>query len=102
MIVGTEMKAKNGRINEHDINEMKSRWMKAALERFAEANIAPNRLDAYFEHRSMHTFHDLAIKEGKRVDGRAFDEIRPLFAKAGGISPTFMEPASSTAAKRTY
>jgi len=31
--------------------------------------------------------HDLAIKENKRVDGRALDEIRPLSAQAGGISP---------------
>lgn len=31
--------------------------------------------------------HDNAIDHDKREDGRKMDEIRPLFAKAGGISP---------------
>lgn len=30
--------------------------------------------------------HEGALKENKRVDLRAFDEVRPLFAQAGGIS----------------
>ncbi len=30
--------------------------------------------------------HTKALLEDERVDGRAFDEIRPLFAEAGGIS----------------
>ena len=32
-------------------------------------------------------FHDGATKENKRADLRAFNEVRPLFAKAGGVSP---------------
>jgi polyribonucleotide nucleotidyltransferase len=32
-------------------------------------------------------FHDGATKENRRADMRAFNEVRPLFAKAGGISP---------------
>jgi len=31
--------------------------------------------------------HDYAIDKGTRADGRGIDEIRPLFVKAGGISP---------------
>jgi polyribonucleotide nucleotidyltransferase len=31
--------------------------------------------------------HRGAIEDNKRADNRRFDEIRPLFAKAGGISP---------------
>ena len=31
--------------------------------------------------------HRGALEENKRVDLRAFDEVRPLFAQAGGISP---------------
>ena len=34
-------------------------------------DIPSQRLDAYFEHRMDEYVHDLAIKEGKRVDGRA-------------------------------
>jgi polyribonucleotide nucleotidyltransferase len=32
-------------------------------------------------------FHEKALKENKRADGRKLDEIRKLYAKAGGISP---------------
>ncbi len=31
-------------------------------------------------------FHDGAVKENRRADLRQFDEVRPLFAKAGGVS----------------
>ena len=31
--------------------------------------------------------HEAAINHGRRADGRAFDEIRPLHAQAGGVSP---------------
>ena len=31
--------------------------------------------------------HDEAINNDRRPDGRTMDEVRPLFAKAGGISP---------------
>jgi len=31
--------------------------------------------------------HTKAIDAGVRPDGRTFDEVRPLFAKAGGVSP---------------
>jgi polyribonucleotide nucleotidyltransferase len=41
---------------------------------------------AYFDDAVNTLLHKKAIDEGKRPDGRGFDEIRPLFAKAGGIS----------------
>jgi polyribonucleotide nucleotidyltransferase len=41
----------------------------------------------YLDERIETLLRDKAIKEKKRVDGRAMDEIRPLFAQAGGISP---------------
>lgn len=41
----------------------------------------------YLDERVEKLLRDKAIKEKKRVDGRAMDEIRPLFAQAGGISP---------------
>lgn len=31
--------------------------------------------------------HEKILKEERRVDGRALDEIRPLYAQAGGVSP---------------
>ena len=80
-----KLAATAGKLTKHDLNDFKSAWMKAALEKMPEAH--PGQLDAYYELRLDEYVHDLAIKEGKRVDGRALDEIRPLYAQAGGISP---------------
>ena len=75
----------NGRLTKETLGEIKSVWMKDGLEKLPDT--APGRLDSYCEERIDEYVHDLAIKDGKRVDGRAFDEIRPLEAAAGGLSP---------------
>ena len=41
----------------------------------------------YLHHYLDNEFHKKALEENIRADGRAFDEIRKLYAKAGGISP---------------
>ena len=84
-VVGPMLASYGGRFGKDELGAMKGEWMKKAAEQFADTK--PNQLDGYFEMRLDEYVHDLAIKEGKRVDGRAMDEIRPLFAKAGGISP---------------
>jgi polyribonucleotide nucleotidyltransferase len=43
--------------------------------------------DAYFEAQVDDALHRGVIERGERPDGRARDAIRPLFAKAGGLSP---------------
>jgi polyribonucleotide nucleotidyltransferase len=43
--------------------------------------------EQYFDDAVNDLLHKKAIEEGKRPDGRGFDEVRPLFAKAGGVSP---------------
>ncbi len=80
-----KLSALAGRLGKEDINQLKSDWMTAASDKLPEER--PQLLDAYFEESIDAYVHDLAIKEGKRVDGRALDEIRPLFSQAGGISP---------------
>lgn len=42
---------------------------------------------AYFEEQIDFELHTGAVVGGKRADGRSFDEVRPLYAAAGGISP---------------
>jgi len=42
----------------------------------------------YLHHYMDHAFHDGALVKGVRADGRAVDEVRMLYAKAGGISDT--------------
>jgi len=84
-IVEPKLKASNGKLPKQELGPMKSEWMKLAAEKLPE--VKPGFLDAYYEERLDAYVHDLAIKENKRVDGRALDQIRPLFAQAGGISP---------------
>lgn len=40
----------------------------------------------YFEDKVDEEIHRGAIEDNKRADNRAFNELRPLFAKAGGVS----------------
>ena len=84
-VVMSLIKAKNGMFEKEDLGIFKKEWAAHAAAQFPD--IEAGKLDTYFEHRLDMYVHDLAIKEGKRVDGRALDEIRPLYAKAGGISP---------------
>jgi len=84
-IVKPILAAKGGKLKKEDINDMKSTWMKEAALKFPD--LKPQILDGFYEHHMDAYVHDLAIKEGKRVDGRAFDEIRSLYAQAGGLSP---------------
>lgn len=67
------------------IYELKSEWMNLFKEKLPEqkAGVA----DGYFEERVNDLIHEEAIKNDKRPDSRKMDELRPLFAKAGGISP---------------
>ena len=46
-----------------------------------------HQLIAYFEEAVDETLRRGVLDEGRRPDGRAFDEVRALFAQAGGISP---------------
>ncbi len=80
-----KMVALDGKMDKEDINSLKSEWVTYAAEKFAD--VKPQMIDGLFEHHMDQHVHDLAIKEGKRVDGRAFDQIRGLYAQAGGISP---------------
>lgn len=81
----SKLDAKKGRFDKKDLGEMKSEWSKIALEKFPD--MKANIFDAIYEEKMDEHVHELAINHGKRVDGRALDEIRPLFAQAGGISP---------------
>ncbi len=84
-IVLGRARAKKDLLTKGDIGDLKKEWMAHAAAQFGD--IEPGKLDTYFEHRTDMYVHDLAIREGKRVDGRGLDEIRPLYAQAGDISP---------------
>ena len=84
-LVEPKLKASGGRLPKQELGPMKSEWVKAAKEKLPDE--VPGRIDSYYEERLDAYVHEIAIQENKRVDGRALDEIRPLFAQAGGVSP---------------
>jgi polyribonucleotide nucleotidyltransferase len=49
-------------------------------------NVYRDLANDYFHNYLDNEFHQKALKENKRADGRKMNEIRKLFAKAGGIS----------------
>lgn len=65
-----------------EINEI---WMKLFTESLPEGNAG--MAQEIFETAVNDLIHNEAIDHDKRADGRKMDEIRPLFVKAGGISP---------------
>ena len=84
-IIEPKLKALGGIMTKESFGEMKSEWATQAIAKFPD--VKPQLLDGYLELRIDEYVHDLAIKEGKRVDGRALDEVRSLRAQAGGVSP---------------
>lgn len=73
----------SNRAGKDHIYAVKDEFLTALAEREVATTIASH----FFEERIDELLHHGAIKDGKRADGRGFDEVRPLFAQAGGISP---------------
>lgn len=67
------------------ISQINKMWTDLFIAKMPEGNTA--MAQEIFEEATNDLLHEEAIKNNKRADGRGMDEIRPLFAKAGGISP---------------
>ena len=75
-----------GKDSKKTIGEVESEWSDLLKEKaIEESQIAPAK--DYAENTIDALVHEGALKEGKRVDLREFDQVRGLFAQAGGISP---------------
>ena len=66
------------------IGEIMDIWMNLAKEKLPEVN--SSFAEHLFEEKVDAMIHEQVLKNNKRADGRGIDEIRPLFAQAGGIS----------------
>ncbi len=67
------------------IGALQSEWRKVFTESYPDIN--PSLAENYFEEKLNNLLHSEAIENDRRPDGRKMDELRPLFAKAGGVSP---------------
>ncbi len=67
------------------IDEITEKWMEIAKETLSEEDF--EFADKYIEEKLDELIHEQVLKHDKRADGRKIDELRPLFAQAGGVSP---------------
>lgn len=65
-------------------DSLKEDWLKLREEKMPEANLGAWL--NYFEKQIDDVVHVEAIEKKRRTDGRALDEVRPLFVQAGGFS----------------
>ncbi len=75
----------SGRAGKDHIYELKDEFLSAAAN--TETPIDSKIASGFFEEMIDEVLHNGAVKEGKRADGRPLDEVRELYAQAGGISP---------------
>ncbi|MFA6585934.1 MAG: polyribonucleotide nucleotidyltransferase [Candidatus Paceibacterota bacterium] len=68
------------------IDELHSIWNKLVEESFPDRDDFALE-DNLFDDTENDMLHKKAIEENKRADGRAMDELRDLYAQAGGLSP---------------
>ncbi|HVY73068.1 MAG TPA: polyribonucleotide nucleotidyltransferase [Candidatus Paceibacterota bacterium] len=68
------------------IHAVQDEWKeKLKDEKYADVN--PGIAKRFLEDKVDEEIHRGAVEDNKRADNRRMDEVRPLFAKAGGISP---------------
>lgn len=68
-------------------SEAEALWKSVVNEKYDETDEQGRYVaEDYMHHYLDHAFHAKALEEGVRADGRALDEIRSLYARAGGIS----------------
>lgn len=66
------------------IYEIEDAWFTLLGEQIPEHD---KRIARNLFHEAINDFvHEISLEENKRIDGRGFDDIRNLYAKAGGIS----------------
>ena len=65
---------------------LEDEWKVATAEAFAENETAMSMTHDYYEEKIDELVHIKALKDGMRADGRAFDQVRGLYAKAGDFS----------------
>lgn len=66
------------------IYEIEEAWFELLGEKMEEGD---KRVARLLYHEAVNDFvHKVSLEENKRVDGRGFDDLRDLYAKAGGVS----------------
>ncbi len=67
------------------IHNLEDEWKEMLKEKEVDGKMTKLAL-SYYQDKVDEVIHKGAIEDDKRADGRGFDDVRPLFAQAGGIS----------------
>lgn len=76
-----------GKPGKESIHELQDAWMAKVGETEELKDYSKGVAKRFFEDQVDIEIHRGAIEDNKRPDNRAMDEVRPLFAQAGGVSP---------------
>ena len=69
------------------IDALHNEWNNLVKEKYINGDRKDFQLeDDLFDDTENDMLHEKAVKENKRADGRAMDEVRELYAQAGGLS----------------
>ncbi len=68
-----------------EIDHLHTEWNKMVAEKYPDRKDFAME-DHLFDDTENDILHEKAIKDNKRADGRKMDEVRALFAQAGGVS----------------
>ncbi|MEX0934063.1 MAG: polyribonucleotide nucleotidyltransferase [Candidatus Paceibacterota bacterium] len=74
----------NNKKGKKAISELEKEWLLLVEEILPETN--RSRAREHYEEEVNKLLHEEAISHERRADGRGMDEIRPLYARVGGIS----------------
>lgn len=74
----------SGRAGKDHIHDLKDEFIKEAEE---IEGVNSTSAHNFFEHEVDRELHRGALEDKKRADGRGLDELRSLYAQAGGVSP---------------
>ena len=77
----------NGGFTKPDTRPVKEKWGIVFAEKYPEQASNSELCARIFDTAMDLLVHEEAINNNRRPDGRKFDEIRPLFTQAGGLSP---------------
>ncbi len=85
--VGTKLHTIFGHESKQQIFALEDEWKVISKEKYADNEEYINLAGDYFHEKVDEIVHEKALSEGMRADGRAFDQVRTIYAKAGGFSP---------------
>lgn len=68
-----------------ELEKLKEKWMNLVSEKLGDEELS--LADEYYEEKTNELMHKEAVENGKRADGRPMNEVRALYAQAGGVSP---------------